>query len=95
MQVKILKESAKPEVDGRSQSKGIAFAEFVDHEHALCALRQLNNNPAPFGKNTAECLAEGYESRHNRFLQLTNVACCLQARKGGRSLSLLWRMPSL
>jgi nucleolar protein 4 len=26
-------------------SKGIAFVEFKQHDHALCALRELNNNP--------------------------------------------------
>jgi len=32
-----------------NRGKGMAFAEFTDHEHALCALRTLNNSPAPFG----------------------------------------------
>jgi len=45
VQVKILKE----DVGGRS--KGIAFVEFAEHEHALCALRQLNNNPTTWGKD--------------------------------------------
>jgi nucleolar protein 4 len=36
---------------GESKSKGIGFVEFADHEHALCALRQLNNNPKIWGKD--------------------------------------------
>jgi nucleolar protein 4 len=51
VQVKILRESeesSRGEEKGRS--KGIAFVEFVSHEHALCALRQLNNNPKVWGE---------------------------------------------
>ena len=48
-QVKVLRDPSKKDKSGNPQCKGIAFAEFKDHEHALCALRQLNNNPAPFG----------------------------------------------
>lgn len=47
-QVKILSGGG----DGEKKSnkgKGMAFAEFTEHEHALCALRTLNNSPAPFG----------------------------------------------
>ena len=50
MQVKVLRDPTKKDSKGNPQGKGIAFAEFSDPEHALCALRQLNNNPAPFGK---------------------------------------------
>lgn len=50
-QVKILREAGKGAAsDSGSKSKGLAFVEFTEHEHALCALRQLNNNPMPFGK---------------------------------------------
>ena len=50
MQVKVLRDPTKKDGKGSPQGKGIAFAEFSDPEHALCALRQLNNNPAPFGE---------------------------------------------
>ncbi|XP_056429071.1 RNA-binding protein 28 [Hyla sarda] len=33
----------------KGQSLGYAFVEFAEHEHALAALRQLNNNPDVFG----------------------------------------------
>jgi hypothetical protein len=52
LQVKVLRDPAKKDSKGNPQGKGIAFAEFSDPEHALCALRQLNNNPAPFGEFT-------------------------------------------
>ena len=49
MQVKVLRESGVRDKAGALQSKGIAFAQFSSQEHALCALRELNNNPAAFG----------------------------------------------
>ncbi|KDD76495.1 hypothetical protein H632_c206p2, partial [Helicosporidium sp. ATCC 50920] len=50
-QIKILREA---DAEGGRQtgpdarSKGIAFVEFEEHEHALCALRETNNNPRLF-----------------------------------------------
>jgi nucleolar protein 4 len=35
-----------PSVGGRS--RGAAFVEFTEHQHALVALRVLNNNPGLF-----------------------------------------------
>jgi nucleolar protein 4 len=52
-QVKLLRSADKTDAAGKQASKGLAFVEFEDHEHALCALRQLNNNPAPFGASDA------------------------------------------
>ncbi|KAK9842211.1 hypothetical protein WJX81_000775 [Elliptochloris bilobata] len=49
-QVKVLRDAEKVNTAGKQASKGLAFVEFGDHAHALCALRQLNNNPAPFGE---------------------------------------------
>lgn len=48
-QVKILRSEDRKAADGKPASRGMAFVELGDHEHALCALRSLNNNPAPFG----------------------------------------------
>ena len=48
-QVKLLREDPKGEAGGAGKSRGMGFVEFTEHEHALCALRQLNNNPKPFG----------------------------------------------
>lgn len=52
VQVKVLRDNTRLTKEGDPTSKGIAFAEFTDHEHALCALRQLNNNPGPFGTHS-------------------------------------------
>lgn len=49
-QVKILVDEERTAADGTPRSKGIGFVEFTEHEHALCALRQLNNNPTTFSK---------------------------------------------
>lgn len=49
-QAKILLDEERTGPDGAPRSKGIGFVEFGEHEHALCALRQLNNNPDAFSK---------------------------------------------
>eukprot|EP01018_Ginkgo_biloba_P026338 Gb_24677 [translate_table: standard] len=48
-QVKILKDIKKPSSSAKGRSRGVAFVEFTEHEHALVALRVLNNNPETFG----------------------------------------------
>lgn len=37
------------------QSLGYGFVQFKEHEHALSALRYLNNNPDIFGPNKVKC----------------------------------------
>lgn len=37
------------------QSLGYGFVQFKEHEHALGALRYLNNNPDIFGPNKVNC----------------------------------------
>ena len=45
MQIKFLKTVKKGKVVIKNQSRGVAFVEFTEHQHALVALRVLNNNP--------------------------------------------------
>lgn len=45
MQIKFLQNEKKGKVDTKNYSRGVAFVEFMEHEHALVALRVLNNNP--------------------------------------------------
>ncbi|KAL3843426.1 hypothetical protein ACJIZ3_000829 [Penstemon smallii] len=49
LQIKILKDSKKGKEGEKGYSRGVAFLEFTEHEHALVALRVLNNNPNTFG----------------------------------------------
>lgn len=44
-QVKILVDTEKTTADGKPRPKGAAFVEFTEHQHAVAALRMLNNNP--------------------------------------------------
>ncbi|KAJ8438859.1 hypothetical protein Cgig2_007704 [Carnegiea gigantea] len=46
-QIKFLENVKKGKV--KSHSRGVAFVEFAEHQHAIVALRVLNNNPETFG----------------------------------------------
>ncbi|KAL2326435.1 hypothetical protein Fmac_025493 [Flemingia macrophylla] len=48
-QIKFLKDEKKGKVAQERHSRGVAFVEFSEHQHALVALRVLNNNPETFG----------------------------------------------
>ncbi|XP_059656747.1 uncharacterized protein LOC132303489 [Cornus florida] len=48
-QIKFLKDSKKGKIVTNNYSRGVAFVEFTEHQHALVALRVLNNNPETFG----------------------------------------------
>ncbi|KAL7145263.1 hypothetical protein ABFS83_07G069400 [Erythranthe nasuta] len=48
-QIKILQDDSKKVKEGeKSRPRGVAFLEFTEHQHALVALRVLNNNPDTF-----------------------------------------------
>ncbi|XP_054419863.1 RNA-binding protein 28 [Pteronotus mesoamericanus] len=47
----------------KGQSLGYAFAEFQEHEHALTALRHINNNPAIFGPQKRPIVEFSLEDR--------------------------------
>ncbi|XP_033135071.1 RNA-binding protein 28 isoform X1 [Brassica rapa] len=48
-QIKFLQNEKKGKVDTKNYSRGVAFVEFTEPDHALVALRVLNNNPETFG----------------------------------------------
>ncbi|XP_058748117.1 uncharacterized protein LOC131620942 isoform X2 [Vicia villosa] len=48
-QIKLLKDGRKGKATQEQYSRGVAFLEFSEHQHALVALRVLNNNPETFG----------------------------------------------
>lgn len=47
--VKLLKDVKKGQVAAKKHPRGVAFVDFKEHEHALVALRVLNNKPDTFG----------------------------------------------
>ncbi|XXQ33246.1 RRM domain-containing protein [Plasmodiophora brassicae] len=46
----IVRDKTRLDADGKPRSKHYGFVEFTEHDHALAALRALNNNPMAFGK---------------------------------------------
>ncbi|CAB4320450.1 unnamed protein product [Prunus armeniaca] len=48
-QIKFLEDVKKGKLVAKNFSRGAAFIEFTEHQHALVALRVLNNNPETFG----------------------------------------------
>ncbi|KZV26202.1 RNA-binding protein 28 [Dorcoceras hygrometricum] len=48
-QIKLLEDTKKVDSGEKSGRRGVAFIEFTEHQHALVALRVLNNNPGTFG----------------------------------------------
>jgi nucleolar protein 4 len=50
VQARILRDETRLDGSGAPRSRGMAFADMAVHEHALCVLRLLNNNPMVFGK---------------------------------------------
>ena len=48
MKIKFLQNEKKGKVDTKNYSRGVAFVEFTEHDHALVALRVLNNNPGKY-----------------------------------------------
>ena len=44
-----MRDLERPNAQGVGKSRGYAFCSFKSHEHALAALRWLNNNAEPFG----------------------------------------------
>ena len=48
LHAKLLYDPTRPDANGKPRSRGIGFVEFDEHEHALAALRSLNNNPDVF-----------------------------------------------
>ncbi|VAI23522.1 unnamed protein product [Triticum turgidum subsp. durum] len=52
--VNILNNEKKGQGAAQKHSRGVAFVDFQEHEHALVALRVLNNNPEPLVQNVVQ-----------------------------------------
>ncbi|XP_006827040.2 RNA-binding protein 28 isoform X1 [Amborella trichopoda] len=63
-QVKLLKDTKKSNVNRKDRARGVAFIEFSQHEHALVALRVLNNNPGTFGPEHRPIVEFALENVH-------------------------------
>ncbi|XP_032160989.1 RNA-binding protein 28 [Mustela erminea] len=65
----------------KGQSLGYAFAEFQDHEHALTALRHINNNPEIFGPLKRPIVEFSLEDRRKLKIKELRIQRSLQKVK--------------
>ncbi|XP_006861165.1 PREDICTED: RNA-binding protein 28 isoform X2 [Chrysochloris asiatica] len=63
---------------GTGQSLGYAFAEFLVHEHALTALRHINNNPDIFGPQKRPIVEFSLEDRRKLKMKELRIQRSLQ-----------------
>ncbi|XP_054940681.1 RNA-binding protein 28 [Physeter macrocephalus] len=63
------------------QSLGYAFAEFQEHEHALAALRHINNNPEIFGPQKRPIVEFSLEDRRKLKIKEMRIQRSLQKVK--------------
>ncbi|KAH9316193.1 hypothetical protein KI387_024820, partial [Taxus chinensis] len=85
-QVKILRDIKKPVSGVKGRPRGVAFIEFGVHEHAIVALRVLNNNPETFGperRPIVEFAIDDVRKLQKRML----FAASAQTRDGRREVS--------
>ncbi|KAM4874243.1 RNA-binding protein 28 [Thomomys bottae] len=65
----------------KGQSLGYAFAEFQEHEHALKALRHINNNPEVFGPQKRPIVEFSLEDRRKLKMKELRIQRGLQKMK--------------
>uniref|UniRef100_A0A8D1ZTL5 RRM domain-containing protein n=1 Tax=Sus scrofa TaxID=9823 RepID=A0A8D1ZTL5_PIG len=65
----------------KGQSLGYAFAEFQEHEHALAALRHINNNPEIFGPQKRPIVEFSLEDRRKLKIKEMRMQRSLQKVK--------------
>ncbi|XP_037368680.1 RNA-binding protein 28 [Talpa occidentalis] len=65
----------------KGQSLGYAFAEFQEHEHALTALRHINNNPEVFGPQKRPIVEFSLEDRRKLRIKELRIQRSLQKVK--------------
>ncbi|XP_016045131.1 RNA-binding protein 28 isoform X1 [Erinaceus europaeus] len=65
----------------KGQSLGYAFAEFQEHEHALAALRHINNNPDIFGPQKRPIVEFSLEDRRKLKIKELRTQRSLQKMK--------------
>ncbi|XP_062990520.1 RNA-binding protein 28 [Elgaria multicarinata webbii] len=75
---RVMRDLKAPAGKGRGQSLGYAFVEFQEHEHALAALRHLNNNPQQFGDQKRPIVEFSLEDRRKLKLKEQRAQRSLQ-----------------
>lgn len=60
----------------KGQSLGYGFAEFQEHEHALTALRHINNNPEIFGPQKVSLTLWRYLFLWGSFAEIHSSSSC-------------------
>ncbi|KAG0563691.1 hypothetical protein KC19_8G051800 [Ceratodon purpureus] len=73
-QVKILRDEVKGVPGSGGKSRGAAFVEFTEQQHALVALRVLNNNPETFGSEHRPIIQFAIENSQKLKLRATREA---------------------
>lgn len=71
--VKLLKDDKKGNASSKKHSRGVAFVDLKEHEHALVALRVLNNNPGTFGSERRPIVEFALEDINKLRLQKVNL----------------------
>eukprot|EP00050_Salpingoeca_kvevrii_P002350 m.191224 g.191224 ORF g.191224 m.191224 type:complete len:516 (+) comp10592_c1_seq1:4188-5735(+) len=89
-QAKIVRSKDRVDSSGKGRSRGFGFVEFEDHDAALRALRQLNNNPECFGDERRPIVMFAWENaqvikaRSDRMQRLQQRTTQLKAKDESR-----------
>ncbi|ODM99263.1 RNA-binding protein 28 [Orchesella cincta] len=62
-EARVMRDMKNIQLDGKGKSKGFGFVNFKDHEHALVALRAVNNNPTVFKPTNRPIVEFSLENR--------------------------------
>ncbi|KAK8963605.1 Polyadenylate-binding protein 2 [Platanthera guangdongensis] len=81
--VKLLKDNKKEQASVKKHhSRGVAFVDFEEHEHALVALRVLNNNPGTFSSDRRPIVEFSLDNLEKLRLQKTKLEFLKQKNEG-------------
>ncbi|XP_054845351.1 RNA-binding protein 28 isoform X2 [Eublepharis macularius] len=75
---RVMRDRKAPAGKGQGQSLGYAFVEFQEHQQALAALRQVNNNPQIFGDQKRPIVEFSLEDRRKLKLKEQRAQRSLQ-----------------
>ena len=90
VRARLLRDPAKLDAAGAPRSRGLGFVDMASHEHALAALRHLNNNPTLFGANRrpiVEFALDDARAARQHKLKLKGRTQRMQLRGAGAGLN--------